>query len=277
MRGLVVCIACVAGCDGVFGLAHVYDKPVLDSALVDAKVDAKIDAPIDATPDASACAPAGGGIVTNTFNATADTFVSSDGAHVGSNFGNLDNVFVCFQCNCTDAIGCESVSGGDDDVVALLRFGLTTIVSCSHVVSAKLHLTTNSDNLGGGSIVQIYRVKEDWDEGTGGVASGVAGTANWANRKSGIAWATAGAGTPDSRDNTDLAVTSFAPTSSNTAYPVSLNTAAIQIIQQWVDVPTTNHGLVLVVSGSTSDVHFHSRTSATIGARPTLEITYQLP
>jgi hypothetical protein len=260
-------IACIvlAGCDGVFGLQRIPEQP---------------DGPKDQLQDApgSVCPPAGGALVTKLFggregavlaSGVADTFLSSDAAHTSSNFGALDRLFACRQCSCT--MDCDSIAGGDDDVVSLLRFDLGgQIPACSAVQSARLYLHTTGDNLGTGSVA-VFAMLEAWDEGTGALPGGVTGAASWRERKPGTLWITPGAGTGS---RATMALTSFTPTGTDSDYPVQIDPI---VVQAWVDDGAKNHGFVFAVQGSMSDVHFHSSEAALPTKRPALEVTYRLP
>ncbi|HEY5927031.1 MAG TPA: DNRLRE domain-containing protein [Kofleriaceae bacterium] len=276
-RGLAACcaLACIvlAGCDGVFGLQHIASRDAGPNDVGDRPIDGRIDAPVD-----TSCGPATGLMTTKRFggrldsdapSSATDTFIVDDVNHLGRNWGALERIFVCRHCMCTS---CEGIAGGDDDAFGLLRFDLSTqIPACSTVQSATLHLHTNSDNLGTGSVV-AYQVLEAWDEGTGDLFDGEIGAANWTNRQLNNPWINAGADEPSSRGTAILA--SFSPNVTETNYPTTLSKA---IVQSWVDNPGTNHGLVLVIEGSMSDVHFYSTESAMPNKRPALEVTYQAP
>jgi hypothetical protein len=256
--GRILLLVCLTSCDYLFQLEH------LDGS--------------DAMPiDAPACPAPTGATATKQFGArsgatetpSTDTFISDDDNQDTHNFGSLDKLFVCYQCSCTT--DCESISGGDDDVRTLLRFELAAgILPCSRVDRAILYLNTTDDNLGGGSSVVVYALTESWTEGTGALATGTEGTASWNERMTGLPWVDDGAG-PGSRIGTEIA--RFQPTGTNMGYAVDLTEG----VQRWVNAPANNHGMVLVVTGSTSDVHFFSRESADASRRPGLVVTYTAP
>jgi hypothetical protein len=253
--GRIISLVCLTGCDYLFQLEH-------------------IDRSDAAKP---VCPPAGGVTTTKQFGArsggtaptpTADTFLSQDTAHANSNYGGVDKIFVCTQCSCT--IDCESIAGGDDDVRGLVRFDLAAdIPVCSNVRDAFLLFDTTGDNLGSGFVV-LYAVREAWNEGTGS-ATGSSEPANWNNRVPGVPWVDDGVG-PGSRSAAELG--RFAPTGANTNYKVDIDELAVQ---GWVDDPPTNNGAVMVVTSSTSDVHFHSREAIDPARRPALVVTYDPP
>jgi hypothetical protein len=258
MWGLVISLVCLTGCDFLFQLEH------LDGS--DARGSGEMCLPPTGVPATKQLGARSGGVAT----ATIDTFVSDDSAHLESNFGGVDKLFACNQCACdTD---CESISAtNDDDVRALVRFDLETeIPQCSKVMTATLLIDTTSDNLGGGSSMALYAVSEAWDEGTG-PAIGGPGTANWIERKPGLPWLDGGVG-PGSRSASKVG--EFAPIDGNASYDVTIDAAAVQT---WVDDRATNHGFVLLVTGSTSDVHFHSREASDPAKRPALRVTYTPP
>ncbi|MDQ3031633.1 MAG: DNRLRE domain-containing protein [Myxococcota bacterium] len=117
----------------------------------------------------------------------------------------------------------------------LMRFDLTGVVG-SRILSAELHLTTSTVAISSGR-VDVHRVLEAWQEGT---QSAGAGTASWAERLPGTAWAAAGCGV-GSRES--AAVATFMPYAASTSYTVTL---PIALVRSWADTPTSNHGLAIV-------------------------------
>jgi hypothetical protein len=259
MWGRIVALVCLTGCDLLFQLEHIEPTDANGSG--------------SGSDSGPACGPASGAATTTLLGARSgammiDTFVSDDIAHLSQNFGSADTLFACTQCSCTS--GCESVSGGDDDVRALLRFDLEgAIPRCSRVMTAALVIDTTDDNLGNGSVL-VYAVGEAWTEGTG-PAAGSLGAASWTDRVAGMPWLDPGVG-PDSRSANQVGI--FAPAGTNQAYQVNIDHGTVQA---WVDDPTTNHGVVLLVSGSTSDVHFHSSEATDPARRPGLIVMYTPP
>src|SRR5262249_35594032 len=77
----------------------------------------------------------------------------------------------------------------DGSRVILLRFDVTSI-GPGTIVSVELHFwTTPTGSLDRGSL-QVFRVLQDWTEGTQNAQAGVA---NWTERLPGVNWAGAGA------------------------------------------------------------------------------------
>lgn len=178
-------------------------------------------------------------------NVTADTTLRQ--AQPSSNYGGDDNLSL------------SATSTG------LLRFDTSALPPGTQVVSAALDLSTEDVGLTSGS-VEVYVVNEAWTEGT---AMGTAGVASYTMRTATLAWTNQGAGPPTSRGAT--AVASFVPAAINTDYVVPLDAAAVQA---WVDTPTANFGVALVVNGTgTTSLQSHETTSAT--RRPLLVVSYR--
>jgi hypothetical protein len=268
----LVALSSLAGCHALFGLDEVRDVPPGDSGADGAIDDGKGPCgPRDTVVTTKLIGPRAGGMSPT---AITDTFISSDTAHIASNFGALDMLFACNKCTC--AQDCESIAGGDDDVVTLLKVDLSADVpSCSEVMFAQLVIDTTDDNLGAGSDVAVYPLLEAWDEGNGAVAAGTTGAASWQARAGANLWRTAGAGvggtSGDSRSTTAMAT--FDPNADNTTFTVLLEKT---VVQGWVDNPATNHGMAILVINNPSDVHFWS-TEAVDSDRPALQIAYFAP
>lgn len=262
--GLVVVSVSLVGCGQLFGLDHVDDKT--PGGKQDAAIDSKGDAAMNG--DGQLC---GAGAETPmTFSNAADTFVSNGNGHLGHNYGGLPFLFACYDCDCGADSECESVEGSSDDVLTLIRFDISAIIPCSEVVSATLSLTTDDDNIGDGSSLQIFAVLEAWDEGTGTELEGANEEANWTKPKAGVAWASAGVGA-GSRSSTEITLGGFqfAPRVPNMEYGVPLDPA---IVQTWVDDPAANRGMVFEVTGDHSDVHFYSSEAPSFQPRLTVVV-----
>jgi hypothetical protein len=132
------------------------------------------------------------------------------------------------------------------------------------VVAAELWLTTTGTALSGGQ-VEVYRVLEQWVEGT---QSGSAGVANYLERLAAVLWLSPGCG-PGSRALSPVAT--FEPHATNTVYRVALPAA---LVQDWLDDPASNHGLALVADGTGigDTVGFHSRESGADGPQLFIEL-----
>lgn len=192
--------------------ACVEDLPVVaDAAPRDAAQ--AIDAPgaVDAATPPDAAGLADGAIVELVFPVVADTTLKSNAANT--------------------AFGDAAELRADRDSVALLRFDVAA-VGLRDVSAVFLHVTTTaSGGLTRGS-VEIFRLLEAWSEPE----------ATWNERQAGVAWATAGAGAPGSRDGTVLG--SAVPSADGTEYVIALPSS---VVEGWARSGGTSHGLVLQV------------------------------
>jgi len=202
--------------------------------------DAEADPPDAAGPDAAQPATHrfGENDGADTRGVTSDTYISA--AEPTSNFGARVNFWV-------------------DDTEprqSLIRFDLSSLPAATAVTAASLRLTTRSDSTANSTkAILIYRVLEPWDE--------LSATND--QRQEGVAWAAPGVG-PGSRD--DVAQASFEPIEIDSTYVIPLPT---QLVQDWVDDPSINFGLVLVPT-SVDGASFHSSQSVDSALRPMLEL-----
>ena len=145
-------------------------------------------------------------------------------------------------------------------VNSLLRFDLTALPPGTNVTASELVLATTTDSLPNGT-VRIHPVLESWGELS----------ATWTNRVTGTAWTTAGASAPGSQGAQLLG--EFFPNVDLAPWTVPFDVATIR---GWIDVPTSNRGMVMISTSSTGNgVTFSSSNDPAAGARPLLRITYQ--
>lgn len=162
-----------------------------------------------------------------------------------------------------------SVLGADSDpgaeTVTLLRFDLRAIPTTRVVTSATLTLATTPDegcNLN--SKASIFRVLEDWDEGT---STGGPGAANFSERKPGVPWL--GIGATGSSIGTNPAQTMSFP-----ALDSEFDATLTELVAIWVSSPDTNHGILIKVPPGGDGVCLYSSDSiARPERRPRLEVT----
>lgn len=134
--------------------------------------------------------------------------------------------------------GAATALTADANHVILLRFDVSSI-GAGTVVAVELHFwTTATGSLDRGTL-QVFRLLQDWTEGT---QNGQAGVANWKERLADIDWAGAGAsgasrdptvfgaGTPDKDDKEEI---------------IALSPS---LVQGWLGAPATNDGLVLATA-----------------------------
>jgi hypothetical protein len=249
VRLISTALILIAGC-GRIGFDPL-GAPCTDPGCPDASA-----ATIDATAGDGGADPDGGegdggadpdgGAAGETFAAVADTALNSAASGLNYGGGSFFNVR-------TSAIS---------TFTGLVRFAPDAPPGAV-VVAAQLWLTTTGAALGSGQ-VEVYRVLEQWVEGT---QTGGAGVANHLERLAAVLWLSPGCG-PGSRALSPAAT--FEPRETNTVYRVALPAA---LVQGWLDDPTSNHGLALVAADSGMDtVGFHSRESGADGPQLFIEL-----
>jgi hypothetical protein len=216
--------------------------PLPPDSSVPLPPDAHVNPPDAALPPDAAPTP-----TTASFTATRDTQLYSPDPTF--NFGDFLEIM------------CANETGIDSPV--LFGFTLTSIPTTATVQSAVLHISTSSNVLTGGSVT-IFKLLQDWTEGT---LDGTPGVANYNDRQVNTPWATSGA---RGGSRASSASASFSPTTANTTYDVNLPVA---LVQAWVSSPGTNFGVVMTASSS-QDVAFLTRATGTASKRPRLTVTY---
>jgi len=140
---------------------------------------------------------------------------------------------------------------------SLVRFDGLALPTGARVTSASLALTF--DNWSTGFAVTGGYVASAWNP-----ASSALG---WVNRDDGAVWATPGG---DVTAGNSVLFSAFAG-SGDEAKTVALDPA---VVQQWVDAPSTNQGILLVNQTSDKVTRIYSSEDANVARRPKLTITY---
>ena len=162
---------------------------------------------------------------------------------------------------------------------ALVAFDLSAVPPCSTIQSVRLRLTMNRTRSITRS-VSLHRVLADWGEGTsvafggqGGGGPASTGDATWLHRSFPTTmWAVVG-GHFDANASDTISVGSSGPFVWGSTAPM------VADVQGWIDDPSSNFGWLLMTDESTNRTAraFDSRESATVSARPALQITYLPP
>jgi hypothetical protein len=232
---------------GLLGCGRISFSPLDDaggSNTRDADTDATDARPIDAP--ANAITVSFGDRGDATFPATSsDTYISNEAGEPTLNYGFSD----------------ELRSEQDVDERILLHFDLDMIPPTATIFEVQLAITVTQNNPA--AVWFIHTVLEQWSEGT---ADGAAGAANFTQRMPGTAWATVGAGMPNS---SGLSFATIIPNALGTITATLPN----QPIQAWVANPATNFGMIFFNS-HTETARFAASEHATPSMRPLLTVTY---
>ncbi len=153
------------------------------------------------------------------------------------------------------------VADGEPDKSTLLFWDLgNEIPAGSTVQSASITLKVTNPT---GDEYELFALLRDWAEGE----------VTWRNARSGEAWAEEGANGAADRGTTSIG--SFGPVDIGTEI-LTLNADGIALVQQWVNDPASNHGVILLnYDKATDGVEFHARETETVGNRPKLTVVYE--
>jgi hypothetical protein len=178
-------------------------------------------------------------------NVTSDAYIDQQSPFF--NFGAADDLSVA-----------EFTANGEH---TLLRFELSSIATGTTVAGARLTLTKLDYGDETPGSIQLRLLGESWVEGTNNGSTSTTGV-TWTTRDGVAVWTTQGG-------TTTAMLTTVTPTASEVV--VTLDAA---VVQQWIDKPATNDGVLITVGINTAHFHLHSRNSTMIGSmgRPELAL-----
>jgi hypothetical protein len=185
----------------------------------------------------------------------------------------------------TDEPGMECANAGTDSHLrigatsqgrsrSLLRFDLSELGVSSTISSATLSLWNEAPSPAGAS-VGVHRVVRPWFEGAQGGACVDDGGSTWleaegeSTRASGIEWDSPGG---------DFQATPVAVVASPSGSPRWEHFDVTQLVGDWVDDETSNHGLLLKTttedSGNPNSLTYTSDDSPLVSSRPKLAVVF---
>ncbi len=146
---------------------------------------------------------------------------------------------------------------GSSDSAGLIRWDLSSLTPSSHVDSASVTLMITTPDA---STYELYEVKRNWAEME----------ATWNRATTANTWQIAGAQGVIDRGTTVLGTI----TASALGYAtIELNAAGVAVVQQWVDNPASNHGLIIAdYTATTAGFAFRSQNTSSQNERPKLSL-----
>ncbi len=152
----------------------------------------------------------------------------------------------------------DDPSGQGTDLSALLRWEIGAIPPGSIVqeASVTLNVWNSSPNS-----YQFYALERGWLEGQ----------ATWQQAQNGQLWQIPGA---EGSSDRGAAVLATLTAGSTGVYTIDLNSAGLALVQDWINSPADNHGLILANSSNTDGLDIHSSEAAAAADRPKLSIRY---
>ncbi len=153
------------------------------------------------------------------------------------------------------------VDGSPDDAV-LLKWDVTAIPQGSSVFSASFTINVTGTST---DAYEIYELKRDWVESQ----------ATWMIASTGVNWSTPGAdgvSVPADR-GTVVFGTVAGPTGGQMT--IAFNAAGLAVIQNWINNPSANFGIVIQdYLNAGDDLGFSSSEASPLSSRPRLNVTY---
>jgi len=150
---------------------------------------------------------------------------------------------------------------GDPDEAGLFKWNVSAIPVGSIVTSASIEFYVTSSSK---DSYEIYALQRAWEELS----------ATWQRALTGSNWATAGASGASDSQSTVLG--QLAATSKGT-YRINLNAAGIAAVQQWINDPSQNYGIIIKDYAVTKAVGIATSEAKTASQRPKLIINFSDP
>jgi hypothetical protein len=150
---------------------------------------------------------------------------------------------------------------GSPGAASLLGWDLRAIPEGSTVLSAAIELYVTNQSWHDYDILALDRAWQEYG-------------ATWNSTGAGDAWSAPGAGGPADRGGASLGVIA-----ARTIGPIvtAFNAAGLAAVQQWVDDPGANHGVVVQNYIASDGMDFRSRETGVAAQRPKLVVTYLPP
>jgi hypothetical protein len=179
------------------------------------------------------------------FFAAQDTYLTA--ADPTASFGNSATVEV-------------GDTGDGLDTATLIAWDLSAIPPGSPVrgVVLSIYITQSAFQR-----FPIYELRRDWTEAD----------ATWSGVE-GEDWDGEGASGATDRGDAPLGTIEAYTTG---LYAMKLNPDGRDVVQRWIDDPSTNHGFVIATAGFAEGFAFASREAANVAQRPLLSVDYAAP
>ena len=148
--------------------------------------------------------------------------------------------------------------GSGNDLSTLLYWDISAIPPGSTV--KEVSITLNVLNLSNDTY-KLYEIKRDWVESE----------STWNSCSSTQAWEIPGA--LGSADRGNALIGSYSPGKTG-SFVINLNAEGVAVVQQWVDNPIGNHGLIVANDSAADGFDFDSSEASVAARRPKLTVRY---
>jgi hypothetical protein len=150
---------------------------------------------------------------------------------------------------------------GSPDEAGLFKWNVSTISVGSTVTSASIEFNVSGSSR---DSYEVYALQRAWDELS----------ATWQRYATGNNWT--GAGANGAADAQSTVLGQLAATSSGT-YRINLNSAGVAAVQQWINDPSKNYGIIIKDYAVSKAVEIRTSETSTASQRPKLTINYTDP
>jgi hypothetical protein len=187
------------------------------------------------------------------YNGTADAIIKdgSNGVLTNGNFGAADS----------DTLGTVAIADGFYERRLIIKVDLSSITSCSKVVSAQLSIRITPP-ASGTITLDAHRVIKQWVEGTGDPGNGVS-------------WTTIDGVNPWTAEGGDFDGTAF-DKHTVSSDPVATFSLPPIVVKSWIFTPSSNHGVIIKTADTLLEryaIVFLSEYERS-DWRPRLDVTY---
>ncbi len=201
-------------------------------------------------------------VVVTVQQAQAQTLTFRNGVSPTAGYGGARDATITSEQAHTNFGGSWTLEmDGVPDIAALVQWNLGEIPSGSVVDSVRL--TFNVPNASP-QTYKIYELKQPWVESE----------VTWTQFAAGVPWQSAGASGAGDRGATALGQITATSVGEAT---LELNAAGVAVVQNWINNPATNFGLILQEYGDANDnrLRLDSREITTAANRPAITIVFR--
>lgn len=180
------------------------------------------------------------------YNGTSDAYIAQ--ANTNNNQGSATDLLL------------DGDDGNGNDLASLIRWEIANFVPTGVTIESA-SVTFDVFNSSGSSY-EIYALKRAWNESQ----------VTWNQADDNNNWQSAGAEGTNDRDTQVLGTVNANNTGSLT---INFNTAGLAMVQQWLNDPSSNYGIIIANSSSSDGADFYSSEFSTVTSRPKLSLRYR--
>lgn len=152
----------------------------------------------------------------------------------------------------------------------LVQWDLSSIPTNAVVNSVSITLKYDGASQSGTLTISAYKVLRDWGEGTKTLTAAASGESDWTDAKHSVdAWGTAGCDNTTTDRSSTAEASKLVTTGADWTFSPSLLT-----VQNWVNNPSTNYGLVIRGDEGAGTNYIYFYTDDQSGSEPQITVKY---